>query len=68
MPKSLDIAIAPEIKETYWQLAVKLEVLFFNYRMHKTQKIISLKDLNKLAGALAQKEGFREEFQIVDER
>lgn len=36
--------------------------------MHETQKIISLKDLNKLAGALAQKEGIKEEFRTVDER
>ena len=51
--KSTDASVAPEVKEAYQQLAVKLETLAFNYKVYEERRSASLKGLNRLSNLQA---------------
>lgn len=66
VPKSINASVALEVKEAYQQLAVKLEMLAFNYKVYKEHRSFRLKSLNRLSKLRSQKDNLREQFHTVD--
>ena len=57
--KLMNLSIAPEVKEVCQCLAVKLETLVFNYKVHEKCRSSSLQSLNQLSDLRVQKESLR---------
>ena len=58
--------MAPEVKEAYQHLVMKLETLICNYKVYEEHKTTNFKSLNQLTELRAQKEDFRGQFKAVD--
>ena len=64
--KSADALVAPKVKEACQHLAMKMEILAFNYKVYKEYRSSVVKNLNQLSKLRSQKDNLKDQFHIMD--